>query len=46
MPCVGIENGPFDNYPFKCPWNIRCKKTIDEIDIINKLEKLNWINLT
>ncbi len=45
MPCVGKENGPFDNYPFKCPWNIRCKKTIDEIDIINKLKKLNWINL-
>ena len=38
MPCVGKENGPFDNYPFKCPWNTRCKKTIDEIDIINKLK--------
>lgn len=45
MPCVGKENGPFDNYPFQCPWNIRCKNTIDEIDIINKLGKLNWINL-
>ena len=44
MPCVGKENGPFDNYPFHCPFNTRCKKTIDEMDIINKLGKLKWIN--
>ena len=44
MPCVGKENGPFDNYPFKCPWNTRCKNTINEMDIINKLRKLRWIH--
>ena len=43
MPCVGKENGPFDNYPFKCPWNIRCKYTIDEEDIFKKLGELKWI---
>lgn len=43
MPCVGHENGPFDNYPFKCPWNVRCKNTISEEDIINKLSVLKWI---
>ena len=44
MPCVGKENGPFDYHPFKCPWTIRCKKTINEMDIINKLRKLRWIH--
>ena len=44
MPCVGNQNGPFDNYPFKCPWQVRCKNTISENDIIKKLEDLNWIN--
>jgi len=43
MPCVGQENGPFDNYPFKCPWKERCKYSIDEKVIIKKLEKLKWI---
>ncbi len=44
MPCVGKENGPFDNYPFKCPWNVRCKNTIDEEDIFKKLGELKWIS--
>ncbi len=44
MPCVGKENGPFDNYPFKCPWNVRCKNTIDEEDIFKKLRELKWIS--
>ena len=44
MPCVGLETGPFDNYPFKCPWNIRCKSTINGYDMIKKLEDLKWIN--
>ena len=43
MPCVGKEIGPFDNYPFKCPWNVRCKYTIDENDIFKKLGELKWI---
>ena len=44
MPCVGKENGPFDNYPFKCPWNVRCKNTINEEDIFKKLRELKWIS--
>ena len=44
MPCVGQSNGPFDNYPFKCPWNVRCKDTISENDIINKMKELKWTN--
>ena len=44
MPCIGKENGPFDNIPFKCPWNIRCKNTIDENNIFRKLEDLKWID--
>jgi len=44
MPCIGKENGPFDNTPFKCPWNIRCKNTIDENRIFTKLEDLKWID--
>ncbi len=43
MPCIGKENGPFDNYPFKCPWDVRCKKTITEKDILKKLEDLSWL---
>ena len=44
MPCVGTENGPFDNYPFKCPWNVRCKHSIDETIIVKKLGDLKWIH--
>mgnify|MGYP001445852453 CR=1 FL=1 len=44
MPCVGNTNGPFDNYPFKCPWFFRCKDTIKEDEIIRKIEDENWIN--
>ena len=43
MPCVGKKSGPFDNYPFKCPWQVRCKNTISDHDILKKLEVLNWI---
>ena len=44
MPCIGMETGPFDNHPFKCPWDVRCKNTISENDIIKKLGVLSWIN--
>ena len=44
MPCVGEDNGPSDNYPFKCPWDIRCKNTLIETNIIKKLGDLKWIN--
>ena len=44
MPCVGNKTGPFDNYPFECPWKLRCKDTINETQIIQKLVALNWIN--
>jgi ADP-heptose:LPS heptosyltransferase len=44
MPCIGKENGPFDNYPFKCPWQVRCKKSISANDILIKLGDLKWIN--
>ncbi len=37
MPCIGNADGPFDNYPFKCPWQIRCKNTINENQIIKKM---------
>lgn len=44
MPCIGKNKGPFDNYPFKCPWNVRCKKTINSSMVIKELTNLNWIN--
>jgi ADP-heptose:LPS heptosyltransferase len=44
MPCIGTETGPFDNYPFKCPYDIRCKNTITGNNIIKKLRELSWIN--
>ena len=25
---VGNKTGPFDNYPFQCPWKIRCVNSI------------------
>lgn len=43
MPCVGNKIGPYDNYPFKCPWNIRCKDTITVNNIIKKIEKTKLI---
>ena len=43
MPCIGNNLGPFDNYPFKCPWDIRCKKTINANQVMKKLLDLNWI---
>lgn len=42
MPCIGYGSGPFDNYPFKCPWDVRCKNTISKNDIEKKLEDLTW----
>ena len=44
MPCIGTETGPFDNYPFKCPYDIRCKNSITGNNIFRKLGELNWIN--
>ena len=36
MPCIGNKSGPFDNYPFSCPWQIRCKDSIT-VDNITKM---------
>ena len=44
MPCVGNQNGPFDNYPFKCPWKVRCKNTISSKNIVSKLKEVKWIS--
>ena len=43
MPCIGKNVGPFDNYPFKCPWNIRCKETITSDTVVQKLSDLKWL---
>ena len=43
MPCIGNESGPFDNYPFKCPWKIRCKNSITLDNVIKKIEKIKLI---
>ncbi|MDC3063364.1 hypothetical protein OA253_01985 [Alphaproteobacteria bacterium] len=43
MPCIGNKTGPFDNYPFFCPWKIRCKNSIRIDDIIKKIEKIKLI---
>ncbi len=43
MPCIGEKSGPFDNYPFSCPWAIRCKNSISIDDIIKKIEKIKLI---
>jgi len=43
MPCIGNESGPFDNYPFICPWKIRCKNSITIDNVIKKIEKIKLI---
>jgi ADP-heptose:LPS heptosyltransferase len=43
MPCIGNKSGPFDNYPFSCPWQIRCKDSITVDNIIKKIEKIKLI---
>ena len=43
MPCVGNKTGPFDNYPFQCPWKIRCKNSITSNLAIKKIEKIKLI---
>lgn len=43
MPCIGNNKGPFDNYPFKCPWELRCKKTINSSTVMEVLYKLSWV---
>ena len=40
MPCISKPNGPWDNVPFKCPYNIRCKNSLNAEDIINVFTKL------
>ena len=43
MPCIGNESGPFDNYPFICPWKIRCKNSITLDNVIKKIENIKLI---
>lgn len=40
MPCISKPKGPWDNIPFKCPYNIRCKDSLNAEDIINVFSKL------
>lgn len=38
MPCVSKPLGPWDNIPFKCPYNIQCKNSLKANDIIRKID--------
>ena len=40
MPCISKPNGPWDNIPFKCPYKIRCKDSLNSENIINVFSKL------
>jgi len=42
MPCVGISQYPKDNYPPFCPNKLVCNKTINHIDILEKIKHLEW----
>lgn len=39
MPCVSKPLGPWDNVPFKCPFDIRCEKSLKSDDILHFFSK-------